>query len=174
MSRYYLPQREPTVDKDGRMTRPWILFLQHLEETVTVLEALVSSDPAHATATTLALNGELVPFSTATCRGQFVAPLVNDGDARTALTVDWAKGNQHIVTLAENVTLAFLHPLDGARYDLVVVQAAGGGYTVAWPTEVRWSPSAPTVSTDASAVDVFHFLYVEATKTYYGWYDQDF
>ena len=98
--------------------------------------------------------------------GQYYSQEFDHGSVSGAVTVDWADGNVHRLTLAGATTLTFLHPQNGSRYLLVLDQDATGSRTVSWPT-VRWTGgSAPTLTTTASKADLVAFTYVGSE--YYG------
>ena len=75
----------------------------------------------------------------------------------TALTLDAAAlaGYIKLITLTANCTFTFTGAVVGqaASLELVLIQDTTGGRTVVWPSSVRWSGGAPTLSTTASAVD---------------------
>lgn len=122
---------------------------------------------------TLAVGGALKAGSKATFNGQYVSPLVADGDSGTAKTIDFAAGNEHYLTLTGNVTLTFSNPVDGGRY-VVNVNTGAGGFTVTWPAKVRWSGSTPVVTATAGKLDLFTFEYIAALDLYFGAYQQNY
>jgi hypothetical protein len=102
-----------------------------------------------------------------------VQRLINDMQVRpvsgAAQTVDWAAGDEYHLTLTADCTVAFVNPVSGGRYILVVQQDATGGWTVTWPATVVWAGgSPPTLSTAAGALDQVEFLYLAATDQYLG------
>ena len=78
-----------------------------------------------------------------------------------AATKAWNTANGQVakVTLAGNRTVAApTNLLDGAFYNLMVIQDATGGRTLSWNGIFKWiGGSAPDLSTSAGAVDFFSF-----------------
>jgi hypothetical protein len=74
-------------------------------------------------------------------------------------TIDFKQGNVQTVTLTGNITTLTLSNLKaGALYTLRVVQDGTGSRTVTWGASVHWvGGSAPTLSTGAGKIDIFHF-----------------
>ena len=90
-----------------------------------------------------------------------------------ATTVDCEAGNTFMHTLTENTTFTFSNPpASGTAYTMtleVIQDASASGYTVTWPTSVDWpAATAPTLSADANAVDVFVFTTRDGGTTWYG------
>lgn len=79
-----------------------------------------------------------------------------------AASISWdAEDNQVCsVTLTDNRTLANpTNTVDGATYILIVKQDATGGRTLSFGSNFKWAGgTAPTLSTDANAVDVISFV----------------
>ena len=175
----YLPQRDPVIDEEKRLTRPWVMYLEKLAKDFGALYDLcvaffVDVVATTVSADTLTLNGTLAPDTVATFHGQTVSPLVSThAGSAAAPIIDWVAGNQQLLTLTDNTTLTLVHPVDGGRYDLLVKTGAGG-FALSWPTNVAWTPSAPTLTITASRMDWFTLIYVYADDTYYGTYAQDF
>ena len=86
---------------------------------------------------------------------------VSDGNSSTSFTVDWSSGNIHTLTLTGNCTLTFTAPSPAlGALTLLLTQDGTGSRTVTWPGTVKWSGgTAPTLTTTASKIDVFNFLY---------------
>lgn len=81
-------------------------------------------------------------------------------------TVDWTRGTLQQITLTGDVTLTFAGLGDGQRVTLLVVQDGTGGWTVTWPSDVRWPGNVPPAWTPAAdAVDLVTFLRVEGLGT---------
>lgn len=98
--------------------------------------------------------------------GQYFSQEFDHGNVSGAVTIDWADGNVHRLTLTGNITITFLHPKNGSRYLLVLDQDATGGRTVTWPT-ARWmGGSAPTLTSTPLKGDLVAFTYVGSE--YYG------
>lgn len=76
----------------------------------------------------------------------------------TPYTVDWGNGNKQTVTLnASTCTVNFTNPAGGVSNFLLRVNQDGtGSRTVGtWDTDIKWpSGTAPTLTTDASAIDI--------------------
>lgn len=90
-----------------------------------------------------------------------------------ATTVDCEAANTFMHTLTENTTFTFSNPpASGTAYTMtveIIQDASATGYTVTWPTSVDWpSATAPTLTTTASAVDVFVFTTRDGGTTWYG------
>lgn len=93
-----------------------------------------------------------------TVGGTIFSPLRTDTFA-SALTLDFAQGNVHTITLTGNVTrLAFIHLAAGGEYILRVAQDTSGGRTIIW-SNVRWAGGTPPkLSTGARKVDIVKFI----------------
>ena len=90
-----------------------------------------------------------------------------------AVTVNSEAGNNFSHTLTENTTFTFANPpATGTAYGftLKIIQDSGAsGYTVTWPSSVDWpAATAPTLTADANAVDVFVFYTHDSGTTFYG------
>ena len=90
-----------------------------------------------------------------------------------AATVDCSTATVFAHTLTEDTTLTFSNPPStGTAYGMVIkiVQDAGAsGYTVTWPASVIWPyGSAPTLTSTASAVDLFVFITHDGGTTWVG------
>lgn len=174
----YLPQRDPVIDEEKRLTRPWVMYLEKLAKDFGALYDLcvaffVDVVATTVSADTLTLNGTLAPDTVATFHGQTVSPLVSThAGSAAAPIIDWVAGNQQLLTLTDNATLTLVHPVDGGRYDLLVKTGSGGGYTLAWPTDVEWIVAPLVLTTDASEVCWVTLIYVQADAKYYGTYAQ--
>lgn len=97
--------------------------------------------------------------------------LSTNATSGAAATADLADGNVHDITLTANCTLTFAGATSGVgcSFTLIARQDGTGSRTITWPASVDWSGgSAPTLSTAASAVDVFTFLTVDGGTTWLG------
>ena len=84
----------------------------------------------------------------------------------STITIDWTQGNQQLVTLGGNRTIAFTNYIPGAALRLVACQDATGSRTLTWPAAVLWnSGTSPTLTTTASKCDVLTFIATSATGT---------
>jgi hypothetical protein len=80
------------------------------------------------------------------------------------VTLDWSTGNQGIVTLGGNRTLAFTNLQTGQRYTLWVKQDGTGGRTLTWPSYMIWDGgTAPTLATTGGHYDCFVFTCLDHT-----------
>lgn len=110
--------------------------------------------------------------------GELIADSYNETYAAVTSTsnataVDCEAGNTFSHTLTENTTFTFSNPpASGTAYTMsieVVQDASASGYTVTWPASVDWpAATAPTLTADASAVDVFVFTTHDGGTTWYG------
>jgi len=80
------------------------------------------------------------------------------GDGTT--TIDWKLGNKFKFTFgAQNETFTFTAPTKTGAFQLIIIQDGTGSRTATWPT-VKWAGgTAPTLSTDASSIDIVSFLW---------------
>jgi len=118
--------------------------------------------------TTPQLGGELDAWANSIGFTQGTAT----GDGTT--TIDWGNGNKFKFTFgAQNETFTFTAPAKPGNFLLVLVQDATGSRTATRPATVKrpWG-TAPTLTTDASAVDIVSFYY-DGTN-YYGQAGLDF
>lgn len=109
--------------------------------------------------------------------GDFLTP--SDGEGHTVNTVaasgstetlDLADGNLHDVTLTDDCEFTFAGATNGVGCVLqlqVRQPSSGGPYTVTWPASVLWPGGvAPTLSTDADALDAFTFRTIDGGTTW--------
>lgn len=97
----------------------------------------------------------------------------DNGDSGASATIDWTVGNKQKITLTAGCTLTFTAPGGACHLMLKLIQDATGGRSVTWPASVKWiAGSAPTITPDASAVDLVAF-YCDGTN-YYGTFGGDF
>ena len=97
----------------------------------------------------------------------------DNGNSSTADTIDFGTGNFQKSTLTGNCTYTFTAPTLKGRFQLRVIQDATGSRTVTWPAAVKWpGGTAPTLTTDASAIDIITFFW-DGTN-YYGVSTLDF
>lgn len=90
------------------------------------------------------------------------------GNSGTALTINFSNSTAQKVTLTGNCTFTFSNPANGQTYLLKLVQDATGSRTATWPAAVKWSGSAPILSTAAAKIDLISFYY-DGTN-YFGTY----
>ena len=90
----------------------------------------------------------------------------------TTPTVSMNAGGSFSLVLSDNTTFTFADaPATGASgFSLVVTQDAGGsGYTVAWPTEVKWpGGTAPELTATADKSDAFVFTTSDGGVSFVG------
>ena len=89
-----------------------------------------------------------------------------------ALTLDLEDGNVFDVELDENTTFTFSNPPASGKagsFTLILAQDATGSRSSTFPASVEWAGgSAPTLTTDASAVDILVFFTIDAGTTWDG------
>ncbi len=88
-------------------------------------------------------------------------------------TLNCESANTFMHTLTAATQLAFTSaPATGTGYTMsveIIQDSSGSGYTLSWPTSVIWpGSSAPTISTDANAIDVFVFTTRDGGTTWHG------
>jgi hypothetical protein len=122
----------------------------------------------------VAVGGAAVANANATFNGQYVSPLVDDGNSGLAKTIDWKDGNEHYVVLTDNVTFTFSNPVNGGRY-VLLLNTGAGSFVPVWPANVRWAGgTAPTVTATASKLDLFTFIYHTTLGLYFGSFNQNY
>lgn len=85
---------------------------------------------------------------------------IDDGNSSTAETINWTTGNFHKSTMTGNCTYTFTAPTGPTTLILKLVQDATGSRTATWPATVKWSEgTAPTLTTNANAVDILSFYF---------------
>jgi len=85
---------------------------------------------------------------------------LNNGNSSTAITIDWTSKNYQNVTLTDTCVFTFTAPSGVTTLILKLTQDATGSRTVTFPASVLWSSgTAPTLTTDANAVDLISFYY---------------
>ena len=88
-----------------------------------------------------------------------------------ATTIDCEAGNTFMHTLTENTTFTFSNPpTSGTAYTMSIeIIQDSTARTITWPASVDWpAATAPTISTDSGAVDVFVFTTRDGGTTWYG------
>ena len=104
---------------------------------------------------------------------------VTNATSGSTETFDLENGNVFDLTLTDNCTLTFSNPPTSGTsgsFTLILRQDGTGSRTVTWPASVDWADaSAPTLTTDASAVDVLTFITVDGGTIWLGFVaGQDF
>jgi hypothetical protein len=91
----------------------------------------------------------------------------NNGNSGSTPTVNWNNGQKQRITLTAAATFTFTAPPGPGNLLLKIIQDATGGRAATWPATVKWpAGTAPTLTTDANAVDIVTFYY-DGTN-YYG------
>jgi hypothetical protein len=91
--------------------------------------------------------------ATRLCLQSAYVPQVVDTDGST-VTFDWSASGRHKVTLAGSRTFAFSNVTIGQELEIEIVQGGSGSYTVTWPSGIKWSGGAPTLTTSVGAIDI--------------------
>jgi hypothetical protein len=114
-------------------------------------------------------GNDLVDAKTVTFNTEY-----DNGNSGTSKTIDWNNGQKQKLTLTDDVTLTFTDFTSGvANCVLRLVQDATGSRTVTFPIGVLWEGgTAPTLTTDANAVDIVSFYF--DGSNYYGAVGLDF
>lgn len=125
-------------------------------------DALVNL-PADAACSAAFLKDCSIPFE----KTAYFDAEVDNGDSGAADTIDWTKGNKQKSKLTNNCTFTFTAPGGQCNLILKLIQDDTGSRTVTWPASVKWPQgNAPTLTTDADAVDIVAFYYDGVS--YYG------
>lgn len=105
--------------------------------------------------TTPELGGEL------DCGAHSVGFTQQSGTGDGTTTIDWKLGNKYKHTFgSQNETFTFTAPSNPCNLLLVLIQDGTGSRTVTWPATVKWpGGTAPTLTTDASSIDIVSFYY---------------
>jgi len=111
-----------------------------------------------------------------TIQGELIADSYNEKytavtSTSNATTVDCEAGNTFMHTLTENTTFTFSNPpASGTAYTMSIeIIQDSTARTITWPASVDWpAATAPTISADSGAVDVFVFTTRDAGTTWYG------
>jgi hypothetical protein len=108
--------------------------------------------------------------------GELVADSYNEtyvALSGTTPAVNCENGNKFSLVLSGATTFTFTNPpSSGTTYSFtlkLVQDSAGSSFTVTWPTGVDWTAAtAPTLTSDANAVDMFVFMTHDGGTTWYG------
>jgi len=150
----------------GAVTAAELTYLDATSSIQTQLDAKLSSVDLSSYTGDVDITGELVVDS----YNETYAAVTSTSNATT---VDCEAGNTFMHTLTENTTFTFSNPpASGTAYSMsieIIQDASASGYTVTWPASVDWpAATAPTLTADASAVDVFVFTTRDGGTTWYG------
>lgn len=88
-----------------------------------------------------------------------------------AATINLRDGTNFVHDLTENVTYTFSNPASSGKVSMFTLKVIQGSTarTITWPSSVDWAAAtAPTLSTDNDAVDIFVFMTNDGGTTYYG------
>ena len=105
-------------------------------------------------------NGDTTVYGNFTFNGQANNPLYNNGSGNT-FTIDWNNSNIQTITLTGNTSIANpINVKEGASYQLIIKQGAGGPYTInSWGTNFKWEDGTyPALSTGTTNVDIITFI----------------
>ncbi len=110
--------------------------------------------------------------------GEFIADSYNETyvavtSTTNATTVNCEAGNSFSHTLTENTAFTFSNPpASGTAYSFsieIIQDASASGFTVTWPASVDWpAATAPTLTADANAKDIFVFTTRDGATNWYG------
>ncbi|NTW31031.1 MAG: hypothetical protein HGB12_00075 [Bacteroidetes bacterium] len=85
--------------------------------------------------------------------------LTNGFSINSPAAVNWNNSNVQEITLTTDRLFTFTNGKSGAIYTLIIKQNATGGWKVSWPSNVKWiGGTAPTLTSNANAVDMFKFV----------------
>lgn len=93
--------------------------------------------------------------------------------ASAVLTLDMSGGNIFEVEMTEAVTTLTISnpPISGlaGSITLILTQDATGGWAFTWPASVKWAGGvAPTLTTDADAIDILTLITTDGGVTWFG------
>lgn len=124
----------------------------------------------------LTYNGTVAKWQNASLTGK--AALATQGGSETlstlnasgTTTLNLANANIFNVTLTGNTTFVFSGATNGkaCSFSLYRRQDSTGSRTVTWPSSVKWSGGAPTLTTTASSLDILVFESLDGGTTWYG------
>lgn len=103
----------------------------------------------------------------------YAETLKTDTSSSNVWTVDFTDGNHHEIVLTENVTtLTLSNPPATGKVGMVVLyieQNGTGGFTVAFPSKVKFAGGiAPTITTTANRTDIVTLITRDGGTTYAG------
>lgn len=104
-------------------------------------------------------QSELVEDLTAEKTIRFIKE-INNGNSGATFTIDWTAGNKQKLVLTDDCVLSFGHPFGICTVTLRLQQDPTGSRLATWPPSVLWpSGTAPTLTTDANAIDLICFYF---------------
>jgi len=112
------------------------------------------------------INGELVVTS-------YNETYVSVSSSSGSTTINCEAGNVFSNTLSENTTFVFTNPpANGTAFGFslkVIQDGSASGYTVTWPSSVKWPLSrTPILTATANAIDQFIFYSHDGGTNWYG------
>jgi len=114
---------------------------------------------------TLDVGGAAASHALATFNGQYTSPLVSHVSPGATLTVDFAAGNEHYISLNVDCVVTFRNAADGGRY---IVYVVSNGHAITWDSRVRWAGgTAPTLTTGGK-LDLTTHGYVPSVDRFIG------
>jgi hypothetical protein len=149
----------------------------------TIVNADIASDAAIAASK---ISGIPTDFVSAASGGTFSGDINVGGElitesynetyvslSGTSPAVNCEAGNAFSLVLSGTTTFTFTNPpASGTAYSFsveVIQDSGGSGHVVNWPTTVDWpAATAPTISTTASAKDIFVFYTRDGGTNWYG------
>jgi len=98
------------------------------------------------------------------------------GNAGSTEEIDWTNSRFHKLVLDVNATLTFIAPVGADGLVLEVKQeAAGGGNTITWPSNVSWPGGiAPVLTIAVNSIDMIVFVYDDDSDEFFGMTGFDF
>ncbi len=108
--------------------------------------------------------------------GELIADSYNETYAAlsgTSPAVNCESGNSFSLVLSGATTFTFTNPpASGTAYSFsveIIQDSGGSGHTVTWPSSVDWpAATAPTLTADANAKDIFVFITRDGGTNWYG------
>src|SRR5262245_31439623 len=92
----------------------------------------------------------------------YYSPEIDDGNSSATKSIDFAIGNEHLVTMTASCTFTFSGGVDGGRY-VLLIKTGAGGFTPTFPATVKWSSATtPTCTTTANKYDLVTLYYTTA------------
>jgi len=113
----------------------------------------------------LDVGGAAASHALATFNGQYTSPLVSHVSPGATLTVNFAAGNEHYVSLNVDCAVTFSNAADGGRY---IVYVVSNGFTVTWDSRVRWAGGTAPTFTAGGKLDLTTFGYVPSVDRFIG------
>lgn len=151
----------------GDLTSGTLIDARVAQSNVTQHQGAITVSQSQVTGLTTALSGKASTAHSHPADPQIAtntAAIANKQDAYglttvaasgASQTIDWSTNAAHKVTLTANCTLTLSNPVAGMTYILQLVQDGTGSRSITLPATVKHQGgTAPTLTTDAGAVDV--------------------